>query len=997
MRGQILICLPLLTLLSLFLISSCQIDPQTQALLQFKAGLNDPLNHLSSWTNTTTTTSPCHFFGVRCGDGDNSGTVTELSLSNMNLSGGISPSIAALHGLTRLELDSNQLSGPVPPELAQCTQLRFLNLSCNALSGELPDLSPLAALEVLDVETNGFTGLFPAWVGNLSALTTLSVGLNSYDPGETPAIIGNLKNLTYLYLAGCSLTGTVPESIFGLAKLETLDLSINNLAGPIPAAIGNLRNLWKIELYKNSFTGEIPPELGKLTKLREIDLSQNQLSGGIPPAFAKLPGFTVIQLYHNNLSGEIPAEWGELRALTSFSIYENRFSGEFPANFGRFSPLNSVDISENAFTGPFPRFLCHSRNLQFLLALQNGFSGEFPQEYSSCTSLQRFRVNKNQFTGELPEGLWGLPEATIIDVSDNGFTGAMSPVIAQAQNLNQLWVQNNRFTGAIPPEIGRLGQVQKLYLSNNSFSGEIPAAIGSLSQLTALHLEQNSLSGEIPAGIGGCERLAEIDISRNALSGEIPASLSLLASLNSVNLSHNQLAGPIPACLQALKLSSVDFSSNRLTGDVPPGLLLIAGDQAFAANPGLCVAGGAACKADGRRNDGLLTKKSAVLVPVVLVAAALLLIAGILFVSYRSFRLEEMRKRRDVEHGGGGGNWKMESFHPLELDADEICGVGEESLIGSGGTGRVYKLQLKGYGGGGAGVVAVKRLWKGNAARVMAAEMAILGKVRHRNILKLHACLSRGELNFIVYEYMPRGNLHQALRREEGCGKGGGGRPEMDWPRRRRVAIGAAKGLMYLHHDCTPAVIHRDIKSTNILLADDYEPKIADFGIAIFAKSGDEDDSATAESTCCFAGTHGYLAPELAYSLKVTEKSDVYSFGVVLLELVTGRSPIDASFGEGRDIVSWLSSKLAAGSLRLGGDGVLDPRVATTATAREREDMLRVLRVAMLCTAKLPAGRPTMRDVVKMLADSGTGPCSPRGQQPPLPAPARVCSGKSCR
>jgi len=339
-------------------------------------------------------------------------------------------------------------------------------------------------------------------------------------------------------------------------------------------------------------------------------------------------------------------------------------------------------------------------------------------------------------------------------------------------------------------------------------------------------------------------------------------------------------------------------------------------------------------------------------------------------VSYRSFKQEELR-RRDVEHGGRG-QWKLESFHPLELDADEICGVGDESLIGSGGTGRVYRLELKGRGG----VVAVKRLWKGDAGRVMAAEMAILGKVRHRNILKLHACLSRGELHFIVYEYMPRGNLHQALRREAAKGGGGGGRPELDWPRRCRIAHGAAKGLMYLHHDCMPAIIHRDIKSTNILLDEDYEPKIADFGIARIAE-----DSSDSELSC-FAGTHGYLAPELAYSLKVTEKTDVYSFGVVLLELVTGRSPIDPRFGEGRDIVSWLSGKLAAESL----DDVLDPRVA--ATAREREDMLKVLRIAVLCTAKLPAGRPTMRDVVKMLTDAGAGPCSPRGQPP-----ARICSG----
>ncbi|KAL6868329.1 hypothetical protein ACP4OV_015174 [Aristida adscensionis] len=970
MRRQITAILPLITLLSIFLNSSCQTDTQTQALLQFKAGLNDPLNHLESWTNAT---SPCRFLGVRC-DGA-SGTVTEVSLSFMDLSGEISPSIAAVHGLTRLELDSNALSGTVPPELSRLTQLRFLNLSCNDLTGELPDLSPLAALDTLDVANNSLTGRFPAWVGNLSGLVRLSVGMNGYDPGETPASIGNLKNLTYLYLASSSLTGTIPDSIFELAALETLDMSMNSLAGSIPAAIGNLRSLWKIELYKNGFTGEIPPELGKLAALREIDVSRNRLSGGIPPAMAALKGFTVIQLYQNNLSGPIPAEWGELRSLTSFSVYENRFSGEFPANFGRFSPLNSVDISENAFAGAFPRYLCHGGNLQFLLALQNGFSGDFPAEYAACTSLQRFRINKNRFTGALPEGLWGLPAATIIDVSDNGFTGSISPAVGEAVSLTQLWVQNNRLAGAIPPEIGRLRQLQKLYLSNNSLSGTIPPEIGRLSQLTALHLEDNELSGELPAEIGGCASLVEVDVSRNGLTGPIPASLSLLSSLNSLNLSCNDLAGEIPPSLQVLKLSSVDFSSNRLTGNVPAGLLVIAGDEAFARNPGLCVDDGnselGACSVGGGRRDGL-GRRPLVLVPV-LVTAALLLVAGVVFVSLRSFRHEEMR-RRDLEHGGGRGPWKLESFHPLELDADEICGVGEESLIGSGGTGRVYRLELK---GGGGGAVAVKRLWKGNAARVMAAEMAILGKVRHRNILKLHACLSRGELHFIVYEYMARGNLHEALRRDA---KGGGGRPELDWPRRRRVALGAAKGLMYLHHDCTPAVIHRDIKSTNILLDDDYEAKIADFGIARLA---DHDSSSDSEFTC-FAGTHGYLAPELAYSLKVTEKTDVYSFGVVLLELVTGRSPIDPRFGEGKDIVFWISGKLAAERL---DDDVLDARVATS--GGEREDMLRVLKIGMLCTAKLPAGRPTMRDVVKMLTDAG--PCSPRG----LP-PARSCSNKGC-
>jgi Leucine-rich repeat (LRR) protein len=849
MRRHILaICLSLIVLLILSVNSSCQTDPQTRALLRFKASLHDPQNHLQSWTNAT---SPCRFFGVRC-DKDSS-KVTEISLSNLNLSGRISPSVSALHGLKRLELDTNSLSGPVPPELSRLTRLRFLNISVNYLTGELPDLSALTALEVLDVANNELSGRFPAWVGNLSGLGCLSIGMNNYNQGETPVSIGNLKNLTYLYLAACSLTGEIPDSIFELTALETLDMSMNNLAGRIPRAIGNLRNLWKIELYKNNLSGELPLELGNLTGLREIDVSRNQLGGGIPPAMAKLTGFTVIQLYHNNLSGPIPEEWGDLRSLTSFSIYENRFSGAFPANFGRFSPLSSFDISENGFTGPFPRYLCHSKSLQFLLALQNGFSGELPGEYSACSSLQRFRINKNRFSGSLPEGLWGLPEVTIIDISDNGFTGSMSPVVGRAQSLNQLWVQNNLLSGTIPPEIGRLGQLQKLYLSNNSFSGAIPDEIGGLSELTALHLDSNRLSGPLPADIGGCIRLVEIDVSRNGLTGTIPASLSPLSSLNSLNLSYNEFTGQIPTSLQALKLSSIDFSSNRLTGNVPPGLLVITGNEAFARNPGLCVDGRSqlgVCNADGGHMDGL-ARRSLVLLPV-LVSATLLLVAGILFVSYRSFELEERRKQ-DLERGGGdGGQWKLESFHPLELDADEICSVGEENLIGSGGTGRVYRLDLK----GGGRAVAVKRLWKGNAERVMAAEMAVLGKVRHRNILKLHACLSRGDLNFIVYEYMPRGDLHQALRRDDSKG-----RPELDWPRRARVAFGAAKGIMYLHHDCTPAVIHRDIKSTNILLDEDYEAKIADFGIAKVAV----DDSVSEFS--CFAGTHGYLAPgEPSYS-----------------------------------------------------------------------------------------------------------------------------------
>ncbi|KAG1331186.1 receptor protein-tyrosine kinase CEPR2 [Cocos nucifera] len=935
-------------LLSLFPISNSQ-ALETQALLHFKSQLIDPMNYLESWKESN---FPCQFFGVTCNS--NSGEVTGISLAYKNLSGEISSSISVLSSLDTLLLQANSISGTVPSELKNCVNLQVLNLSMNSLTGQLPDLSTLRNLKVLDLSTNGFSGKFPAWIGDLSGLVALSLGQNNFEEGEILPTIGNLKNLTLLYLAKCNLIGQIPVSVFELTSLETLDFSQNQISGKFPKEISKLQNLYKIELYQNNLTGEIPPELANLTHLRELDISQNQMTGKIPAELGNLKNFTVIQLFCNNFWGELPKGFGDLQFLIALSIYENNFSGEFPANVGRFSPLNSLDISENNFSGEFPRFLCQNNNLQFLLALNNNFSGEFPDSYAKCKSLQRFRISKNRFTGRLPDGLWGLPYATIIDVADNAFTGGISSEIGSSTSLNQLYVQNNWLSDEIPAEIGKLSQLQKLNAFSNSFSGQIPSEIGNLDQLTSLHLEGNVLTGSIPSELGSCSRLVEIDLAQNALGGNIPGTLSQLASLNSINLSQNLITGPIPDSLQSLKLSSMDFSKNRLTGRVPLGLLMIAGDEAFSGNPGLCINRKSGnewdpdlgiCKMDGRHKDILGNRL--VLISIIL-SAMVMLLTGLVFVSYRSFKLEESHKKKDQEEGmDNDSKWKVESFQPPELDAEEICKLEEENLIGSGGTGRVYRLQLKNKG-----TVAVKQLWKGNGAKVLMAEIDILGKIRHRNILKLYSCLTRGELNFLVYEYMPNGNLYQALHREIK-----GRQPELDWNKRYKIAVGAAKGIMYLHHDCSPAIIHRDIKSTNILLDDEYEAKIADFGIAKIAKESD---------FSCFAGTHGYIAPELAYSLKITEKSDVYSFGVVLLELLTSHSPIEPQFGEGKDIVYWVSVHLDGQNVA----EVLDPRVSSSA----EDDMMKVLKVAVLCTTKLPTLRPTMREVVNMLIDAD--PCT---------------------
>lgn len=931
----------------LFFVPSSSLNVETRALLEFKSHLIDPLKYLESWKDAAE--SPCRFYGITCDK--KTGLVTGISLDSKNLSGVISPSIFLLKSLDSIVLPSNSLSGALPGELANFTGLKVLNVTGNHMNGTIPDLSKLTALEILDLSINYFSGEFPAWAGKLTGLVGLGLGDNDYNEGKIPESLGNLKNLTWLYLAGSNLTGEIPESIFGLEKLQTLDICRNQVSGTIPKSIGKMRSLLQIELYDNNLTGELPLEIEKLTLLQQFDVSNNQMYGALPPGMGKLRFLVVFHVFKNNFSGEIPPGFGEMQHLFAFSVYMNSFSGEVPENLGRFSPLNVIDLSENQFSGAFPKFLCQSGNLQMLVAVENSFSGEFPDTYGSCKSLERLRVTKNQLSGKIPDGVWGLPSLNMMDFSYNHFIGSISPRIgAAAKTLKQLILSNNKFSGELPKELGKLTLLERLYLDNNDFSGPLPSEFGLLNQISSLHLEKNSFSGSIPAEFGQCPRMADLNLASNLLSGEIPESITTMTSLNSLNLSSNKLTGLIPRDLDNLKLSLIDLSNNRLSGKVSSDILAMHGDKAFLGNKGLCVDRRinttlSVCE-DGKGSRHELVKKRLVVLFIVLSCLAVLL-CGLLVVSYWNFKNHEKdTEKPSGEPKGQDRKWKVESFHQIEFEADEICNLDEENLIGSGGTGKVYKLDLK----KGCGIVAVKKL-KGNGVKLLSREMEILGSIRHRNIVKLYASLMKGGSNFLVFEYMSNGNLFQALHNETKPGK-----PELDWDLRYKIALGAAKGIAYLHHDCLPPIIHRDIKSTNILLDENYEAKVSDFGVAKISEA-----SPRGSEFSCFAGTHGYMAPEMAYTLRVSEKSDVYSFGVVLLELVTGRNAVEDAYGEGKDIVYWVSTHMDE---RENVIKVVDTKVGF------EDEMIKVLRIATLCTTKLPNLRPSMKEVVNMLVDA---------------------------
>lgn len=933
----------LLPLLIAFIVCLSQHNAQVheiQILLTVKANLQDPTNALSNWESSAS--SPCQWNGISC---NTNGSVTEIILERRRLSGPVPFSvICGLKALKGIQLGYNSLYGNIPDGVwNNCSQLETLNLTTNSLAGSLPDFSALSSLQSLDLSINNFTGKFPVSVTTLTQLYALNLNDNPLSQSLIPTEIFALKRLNRLQLSNISLAGPISPYIANLTELGLLELSYNYLTGTIPKEITKLTKLYDLELYDNYLTGEIPSGFRNLASLRLFDASKNSLNGTLSE-LANLNNLQSLHLYTNNISGEIPNEFGEFQHLADLSLYENNLTGPIPQNLGSLSDFTTIDVSTNGLTGMLPPDICKRGKLVYFLVLQNFFTGGIPESYGACSTLTRFRVSNNNLTGTVPSGVWGLPHATIIDLSFNSFEGEIGQGISKAKNLSELFVQNNQFSGSLPPGIGQALLLARIDASNNRLSGELPAEIGNLSMLNSLRLQHNMLYGPTPQTLGLCGVLAEINLAGNTLKGTIPTSLGSIQVLNSLNLSNNQFSGQIPTSLSSLKLSLLDFSNNQLTGPVPAQLIYLAGNHSFSGNPGLCANNVSSdflkpCPSSSRRRFHI----KLIIACTVAAAALLILVIGCLL--YRSPDRDSMEAL----------SWDMKSFHKLNFTDDDVlhC-LTEENVIGSGGSGKVYRGQLRE-----GEVIAVKQLWTNNNAtmlnnskealryRQFKMEVETLGSIRHKNIVKLYCCISSTESHILVYEYMKNGSLWDRLHQTTG--------PILDWQTRYKIALGIAHGLAYLHNDCVPAIIHRDVKSSNILLDEDCEPRLADFGVAKIIQS-----CGSGDSTAIIAGTHGYIAPEYAYTYKVSEKSDVYSFGVVLMELVTGRQPIEPKFGENKDIVRWISCRI---STRESTFEVIDSRIPDI----YKESMIKVLKIAVLCTSHLPAMRPFMREVVDLL------------------------------
>ncbi|OIT05481.1 PREDICTED: proline-rich receptor-like protein kinase PERK1 [Nicotiana attenuata] len=275
-------------------------------------------------------------------------------------------------------------------------------------------------------------------------------------------------------------------------------------------------------------------------------------------------------------------------------------------------------------------------------------------------------------------------------------------------------------------------------------------------------------------------------------------------------------------------------------------------------------------------------------------------------------------------------------------------GFSNANLLGQGGFGYVHRGVLPN-----GKEVAVKQLkaGSGQGEREFQAEVEIISRVHHKHLVSLVGYCITGSQRLLVYEFVPNNTLEFHLH--------GKGRPPLDWPIRLKIALGSAKGLAYLHEDCQPKIIHRDIKAANILIDFNFEAKVADFGLAKLTS-----DVNTHVSTRVM-GTFGYLAPEYASSGKLTEKSDVFSYGIMLLELITGRRPVDSSQTYMDDsLVDWARPQLTRALEDEKFDSLIDPRLGNDYNHNE---VARMVACAAACVRHSARRRPRMSQVVRAL------------------------------
>ncbi|KAI3464170.1 hypothetical protein Pfo_020833 [Paulownia fortunei] len=568
-------------------------------------------------------------------------------------------------------------------------------------------------------------------------------------------------------------------------------------------------------------------------------------------------------------------------------------------------------------------------------------------------------------------------------IENNSYVLRVTRLVFESQNLK----------GKLSPAIGQLSELKELSLPNNQLVDQIPAQIIDCQKLEVLNLGKNLFSGKILSGLSWLIRLRVLDLSSNKFTGNLKF-LKYFPNLEKLNLSDNMFAGKVPVSLRSFRnLRSIDISGNSLLeGQVPlmndqvehylsselaekesiPKRYVFAesskgrnrSTSAMAPSSSQVANAEAPSSTTGPKKRHKKNKNK-------IVQWILGFLAGALAGSASGMVFSLLYKLLILLVKGRRKGTSLKIFSPMIKKAEDLAflekedGLASLDVIGRGGCGEVYKAVLPGSNGR---EIAIKKIIQpprdaeelteedskllNKKMRQIKSEIQTMGQIRHRNLLSLLAHLPRPDCHYLVYEYMKNGSLQDCLQHVAE------GKRELDWLARYKIALGVAAGLEYLHLNHSPRIIHRDLKPANVLLDDEMEARIADFGLAKAVP-----DANTHVTTSNVAGTVGYIAPEYYQTFKFTDKCDMYSFGVVLGVLVIGKLPSDEFFQHTDELslVKWMRNVMISEDPKR----AIDPKLLGNGY---EEQMLLVLKIACFCTLDNPKERPNSKDARCMLS-----------------------------
>ncbi|KAL4389415.1 hypothetical protein HN51_010297 [Arachis hypogaea] len=603
-------------------------------------------------------------------------------------------------------------------------------------------------------------------------------------------------------------------------------------------------------------------------------------------------------------------------------------------------------------------------------------------------SLRVLDLRSCFITGVIPPGVGNLTNLTSLYLSDNNLTGVLPNSLGQLSVLSVLDLSKNFINGSLPTWFASLGNLSSLDISANHLSGSIPPGIGTLSKLQFLVLRQNNFTGALPVELWSLPQLSFLDVSSNNFTGQLPNSSSIAnATVGQLNISHNMFYGGLTTILR--RFSSVDLSGNYFEGNVLDFMVNasigrnclrnVTGQRTLAECASFYAARGLAFDNFGRPNStgdsagkaSGMSNKTKILIAAISGGVGLFVLLLLLILLLLCIRKRGNSSQRgngvgpapaggSPPHPGAGSSIKFSSvgdsfsYHELLQATSDFS---DASLIKHGHSGDLFNGVLE------SGIpVVIKRIdIRSTQKDAYLSELDFFNKVSHpRFVPLLGHCLETENEKFLIYKAMPNGDLSSCLHYKKTVSEDDKLK-SLDWITRLKIATGAAEALAYLHHECNPPIVHRDVQASSILLEDKYEVRLGSLSEAC-PQDGDTQQSKITRllrlPQSSEQGTSGSSTSVCAY--------DVYCFGKVLLELVTGKLGISAA--SDAEAKEWLEQILPCITIY---DKERITKIVDPSLIVDDEDLLEevwaVAIVARTCLNPKPSRRPQMRHVLRAL------------------------------